>query len=151
MAKFAPVDCLHMCWLKDRSILYRVDEGGRVVKSVDGSTFISGSEEHCVENRALLEPYMVRQHASRSLDIPDVEALKKQLLTLHVTRAGQRMKGSCKKPQALLDATMDLVQANCHLDAKSLKRLLSYARTRFLKTKLQHSVREPQMQWSLHM
>ena len=142
MAKFAPVDCLHMCWLKDRAILDRLDEGGRLVKAVDGSVFVAGSEEHCVENKGLLEPYMVRQRASRSLDIPDLESLKQQLVAVHVTRAGQRLKPG-KKPQALLDATMELVQANCHLDAKSLKRLLSYARTRFLKTKLQNGVREP--------
>ena len=142
MAQAAPVDCLHMCWLKDRELCERLDEGGRLVKAMDGGMFVKASEEHCVFNRGLLEAYMVRQRASQSLDIPDLESLKSQLVALHVTRAGQRLRGT-KKPKALLEATMELVQANSHLDAKAIKRLLSYARHRFLK---EQSVRESFMQ-----
>ena len=149
MAVFAPVDCLHMCWLKDKDICARLDEGGRLIRSTDGATFVTASEEHCVENAAFMEPYMARQCAAKSLDIPDIEAFKGQLLSLHMTRAAQKVKGTVK-PKALVEATMELVHANSHLDAKALKRLFSYCRHRYLKTKKQNSVREPHMQFSAH-
>ena len=139
---FAPVDCLHMCWLKDSTICSRLDEGGRLVRSTDGTGFVEASEEHCVENRGLLEPYMVRQQSARSLDIPDLESLKSQLIALHMARVLQKSKGHKKQPKALLDATVELIQSNVHLDAKSLKRLFSYARHRFLK---EQTPREPRL------
>lgn len=132
MANFATVDCLHMVWSRDREVQSRLEEGGRLVRAVDGSTFVKSSEDHCLVNRNLLEPYMVRQRGARSLDVPDLESLKRQLVSLHTTFALQRSKAS-KKPNAVLEATLDLVQANAHLDAKALKRLLSYARQRFMR------------------
>ena len=132
MAVFATVDCLHLVWTRNREILSRLEEGGRLVRAVDGSTFVKASEEHCLENRHLLEPYMVRQRGARSLDVPDVESLKAQLISLHTVSAMNRAKTS-KRPKALLEATVEIVQANAHLDAKALKRLFSYARQRFMK------------------
>ncbi|CAE7359128.1 unnamed protein product [Symbiodinium sp. CCMP2456] len=132
MARFAPVDCLHMVWIKDRVLLGRLEEGGRVVKTVDNATFVKANEDNCVENRALLEAYMVRQRGARSLDIPDLESIKAQLLSMHTTYAMNCRAKASKRPKALLEATMELVQANAHLDAKALKRLFSYARRRFL-------------------
>ena len=133
MSQFAAVDCLHSCWLKDKTICQRVDEGGRLIKAVDGSGVVEASEEDCVENRGFLEPYMVRQQAAQSLDIPDLESLKAQLHSLHICRANARLKGSKKMPKALMEATLEMVKTNSHLDGKSLKRLLSYARHRYLK------------------
>ena len=121
-----------MCWVKDRSICARVDQGGRLFQSRDG-LFAEASELHCVENRALLEPYMIRMRRARSLDIPDLESLKSELTLLHQARINQKQRGG-KKPKALLEASLELVQGNVHLDGKTLKRLLSYARYRFLKT-----------------
>ena len=148
MAKFAEVDCLHLCWVKDKEILERLDEGGRVVKSADGASFVGGSVLNCLENRALLEPYMGRQRAARSLDIPDLESFKGQLKALHFVRASQRAsnKGS-KRPRAVLEATMEMVEGNSHLDAKSLKRMLSYARHRFLQDT---SVKDTHLQEYVH-
>ena len=143
MSKFAAVDCLHLCWLKDKTICQRVDEGGRLVKAVDGSGVVEASEEDCVENRALLEPHMVRQQAAQSLDIPDLESLKAQMHSLHVCRANARLKGCKKMPKALMEATVEMVTRNCHLGGKSLKRLLSYARHRYLK---EQAVREAFLQ-----
>ncbi|CAE7658979.1 unnamed protein product [Symbiodinium sp. CCMP2592] len=135
MAVFATVDCLHLVWSKNREITSRLEEGGRLVRAVDGSTFVKASEEHCLENRHLLEAYMVRQRGARSLDVPDVESLKAQLISLHTLYAMNRAKTS-KRPKALLEATVEIVQANAHLDAKAFKRLLSYARQRFMKPHL---------------
>ena len=133
MAKAASVQDLHQCWLKDRSIVQRVDQGGRLFHSRDG-LFAEASEGHCVENRALLQPYMVRMRKARSLDIPGLESLKSEFMLLHQCRLNQKQKNG-KKPQALMQARLELVQGNVHLDAKTLKRLLSYARHRFLKIK----------------
>ena len=133
MAKPASVQDLHLCWLKDRSIVSRVDQGGRLFHSRDG-LFAEASEMHCVENRAILHPYMIRMRRARSLDIPDLESLKSELMLLHQCRLNQKQKNG-KKPQALLQASLELVQGNVHLDGKTLKRLLSYARHRFLKIK----------------
>ena len=127
--------------MKDRVICARVDEGGRLLRSVDGSSFVEASEEHCIENKAFLEPYMARQQTARSLDIPDLDSLKAELNALHLARACRKSKG-LKKPKALLDATLELVQTNVHLDAKTLKRLLSYVRHRFLK---EQDAREPRL------
>ncbi|CAE7296736.1 unnamed protein product [Symbiodinium necroappetens] len=132
MAKFAPVDCLHMVWSKERVLQERLEEGGRAVRTVDGSSFVRASEDNCIENRAFLAAYMVRQRGARSLDIPDVESLKAQLLSMHTTFVMNCKAKASKRPKALLEATMELVQANAHLDAKALKRLFSYARRRFL-------------------
>ena len=132
MAQFATVDCLHIVWLKERDIQARLEEGGRLVRGVDGATFVKSSEDDCIENSAFLKPYMVRQRGARSLDVPDLDALKHQLLAMHTSFALNRAKTS-KRPRALLEATVELVQVNAHLDAKALKRLFSYARQRYLK------------------
>ena len=140
MAKFASVESLHLCWANEKDIISRVDAGGRLVVASDSSP-ITASELHCVDNAGLLGAYMVRQRGARCLDIPDVESLKGEILALHVTRVldKQRQKS---KPKALMEATVQLVEGNSHLDAKSIKRLLSYARYRFLK---RQSPRDPLM------
>lgn len=132
MAKFSSVENLHTAWIKDREIAARLDQGGRLVRSSDG-LFVNASELHCVENRALLVPYMIRQRKDRCLDIPDVESLKAELKALYQARLAQKEKHGKKQPKAVLEASMAMVEGNCHLDAKTLKRLLSYARCRFLK------------------
>ncbi|OLP88506.1 hypothetical protein AK812_SmicGene30149 [Symbiodinium microadriaticum] len=149
MAKFATVDCLHMVWGKDKVLQGRLEDGGRIVKAVEGDSFVKASEDNCIENRALLEAYMVRQRGCRSLDIPDLESFKAQLLSLHTTFAMNRAKvcGS-KRPRALMEATLELVQANAHLDGKALKRLLSYARRRFLSP---HEPKDPWMHSSIYV
>ena len=149
MAKFATVDCLHMVWGKDKVLQGRLEDGGRIVKAVEGDSFVKASEDNCIENRALLEAYMVRQRGCRSLDIPDLESFKAQLLSLHTTFAMNRAKVSgSKRPRALMEATLELVQVNAHLDGKALKRLLSYARRRFLSP---HEPKDPWMHSSIYV
>ncbi|CAE7242533.1 unnamed protein product [Symbiodinium sp. CCMP2592] len=132
MAKFASLENLHTAWLRDREIAQRLDAGGRLVRSYYG-LFVSASELHCVHNKALLTPYMIRQRREKTLDIPDVESLKSELKALYQARLAQKEKHGKKQPKAVLEASMALVEGNCHLDAKTMKRLLSYARARFLK------------------
>ena len=111
----------------------RVDEGGRILKSPSGD-FVQGCESSCLANIAVLKPYMVRQREMKSLCLPDLESLKPEFIALHTFRASMRVKQS-KKPKALMEATAELVQGNAHLDSKAFKRLLSYARHRFLRGK----------------
>ena len=92
MAKFATVDCLHMVWGKDKVLRGRLEDGGRIVKTVDGDSVVRANEDNCIEHRALLEAYMVRQRGCRSLDIPDLESLKAQLLSSHTTFAMNRLR-----------------------------------------------------------
>ena len=133
-AKFASVKGLCESWLIDREVCARADEGGRMIRSQGPFDFVSGSEGNCLENACMLRAYMERQRAARDLDVPDLESLKQELVALHTKRASMRVKLS-RKPKALMEATVELVQANAHLDAKAYKRLLSYARHRFMRGK----------------
>ena len=49
---------------------------------------------------------------------------------------------SSKRSKALREATLEMLQASAHLDGKALKRLLSYARRRFLSL---HESKDPLM------
>ena len=132
--KFASVKGLSDSWLVDREVCARVDEGGRIIRSQGPLDFVGGSEANCLENAALLRPYMERQREALDLDVPDIESLKQELVALHTARSSMRVRGT-RKPKALMEATVELIQANVHLDAKAFKRLLSYARHRFLRGK----------------
>ena len=90
--------------------------------------------ENCLENRALLEAFMERQRKASNLDTPDVDSLKNEFVALHAMRTAGRVKAK-KVPKGLMEATVQLVQGNSHLDAKAFKRLMSYARHRFLRGK----------------
>ena len=118
----------------DREVCARADAGGRMIRAVGPTDFVSGSEANCLENVCMLRAYMERQRATSNLDVPDLESLKQELIALHTARASMRVK-TCRQPKALLQATIELVQSNAHLDAKAYKRLLSYARHRFLRGK----------------
>ena len=103
--------------LKDPDIHLGADEGGLLVKSGRGG-FVQASEEHCLLNRWLVEPYMIRQRCAKNLDIPDVESLEPELHAAHVHRATSRKVKNGKQPKAIARATLELVQNNAHLDAK---------------------------------
>ena len=125
---------LHLSWLRDPEICAMVDAGGRLIKSPDGEGLLEADEQSCILNQAFLHAYMDRQRCVRNLDMADLETLKQELIQLHVQRAAARAGRRTRKlTQTMIDSTVALVDCNCHLDAKSIKRLLSYARCRLLK------------------
>ena len=127
------VKVLRNAWALERQICARLDDGGRLFRS-QGGDFINATEENCLENRALLPAFMERQREMSNLDTPDIDSLKIEFVALHTQRASLRLKAK-KVPKGLMEATAQLVQGNAHLDAKAFKRLMSYARHRFLRGK----------------
>ena len=122
-------------WLRAPGRLPLVDEGSRIVLSVDGGTHVAASEANCLHNREILEPVMDRMAFRNSLDIPSLDVWKAELWQMHQFRQQSRAAAAKKKGHKLKPTAVTTAQLECaaHLDAKAIKRLLSFMRYRFLK------------------
>ena len=124
-------------WWENPEVRQRLmDDSVTLILPAEGDKAPQPSQQCALTNGMILGPVLFRMHMFQTLKIPSVEMLAAEMLSLWSLqcRAKQRKKTE-KGRLPMLDAEFripEAVQAQCHLDAKSAKTLLSTLRKQFL-------------------
>ena len=96
---------------------------------------MGATEANCVTNQAILHPIMERMRTLKSLDLPSLDDLKAELMSVLKTRMEQQQDQPkhYNKLRAVMKLSGEQMECNAHLDSKAIKRLLSFAGYRFKK------------------
>ena len=121
-------------WLRAEDRIPLVDERNKIVLAADGGSHVAASEANCIKNRCILQPVMDRQAYRVNLNIPSLDVWKAELWDMQKQRLTAQS-ASCKRGHKLkpVSVTSAKIECSVHLDAKALKRMMSFMRYRFLK------------------
>ena len=117
-------------WWIDQNLRHRLwNDSAVLVLAAEGEKTVQPSQQCCLMNAGFLGPILKRMRGARTLKLPGVDVISSELLNLwckHFRSQDQKRQGKGRLPNLQADFVIpDAVQAQCHLDAKTLKTLLS--------------------------